>query len=311
MRVGFLGLGRMGRPMAANLAAAGFDLVVWNRTRAKADAFAAEHRAEVAATPAEAARGADAVVGMLADDTAVRESWLGDDGALRELGGGAVGIDASTISPQLAGELHRAAAATGTRFLDVPVSGSTDAAAAATLTLMVGGDADVLERVRPLLETLGEPVLHLGPAGAGAAMKLAVNGVVHSLNQAVGEALALAAGAGIAPEVAYDVLERSAVAAPMLGYRKRQYLDAADAPVSFALRLARKDVALALQLAERVGTELPQTRANLAALDAAVAAGYGDSDMGEIARWLRDLPPTRDAASASGESNEGANEESA
>lgn len=287
-RVAFVGLGRMGWPMAAHLVAAGFDLVVHNRTRSKADAFAADHGSRVAATPAEAAADSDVAIAMLADDAAVRAAMLGPDGVLAGLAENTVAIDMGTTGPELTRELHAAAAERGLGFLDVPVSGSTAAAEAATLTLMAGGEAEVVERARPVLEALGAPLLHLGPAGVGAAMKLAVNSVIHSLNQAVAEALLLAERSGIPRDVAYRVLESSAVAAPMLGYRRDQYLDPAAAPVTFALRLARKDVGLALELAEDVGALLPQARANLAALDAAVEAGYGDGDMAEIARWLRE-----------------------
>ncbi len=301
MRVAFLGLGRMGRPMAANLVAAGFDVVVWNRTQAKAEAFAADHEATtVAASALEAARGADVVVGMLADDPAARASWLGEDGAMAGLARDSVAIEAGTISPDLARELGRRAGAGGAGFLDAPVSGSTAAATDATLTIMVGGATEALDRARPVLEALGSPVLHLGPGGAGAAMKLAVNGIIHSLNQAIGEALAVAEAAGIDREVAYGVLESSAVAAPMLGYRREQYLRPAEAPITFALRLAAKDVRLLLELAGSAGVPTPQAEANLAALRAAVEAGYGSCDMAEIGRWLQRRAPTRPAPETGG-----------
>lgn len=295
-RVALVGLGRMGRPMAANLVAAGFDLTVHNRTRAKALAFADDHNrrtdalgrhpVSVAESPAEAARGCAVLLTTLADDAAVRSSYLDADGIFAGLGGSAVAVDMSTVSPGLARELHAAAELRGLAFLDVPVSGSVDAAEAATLTLMAGGAQGALERARPVLDALGSPLILLGAGGSGAAMKLAVNAVIHSLNQAVAEALALATAAGIPADAAYRVLEESAAAAPMVGYRKRQYLDP-DAPVTFTLALARKDVRLALELAETLGTPMTQARANLKVLDEAVADGYGDGDMAAVAHYLR------------------------
>ncbi len=301
MHIGFIGLGRMGRPMAANLAAAGHDLVIWNRTRAKAEAFAASrgdgiNRVAVVDRPADAARGADIVFTMLADDDAVRRTYLGDDGVFAGLDADGVAIDMSTISPALARTLHAAAHNVGAAFLEVPVSGSVAAAEAGTLTLMAAGEEAAVERVRVALEVLGRPLIYLGSGGAGAAMKLAVNAVIHSLNEAIAEALALAEAAGIARETAYRVLEESAVAAPMVAYRKPQYLEPDDAPVSFTLELAHKDVRLALELAQQLGASMPQAEVNRRVLEAAIAAGYGEHDMAAVARYLRN-PGNREGKS--------------
>lgn len=292
MHVAFLGLGRMGRPMADALAdglTAGADrIVVWNRTPAKAEAFVEQHPgvAERASTPAVAAAGADVVVSMMADDAAADEVHLGPDGTLAATPLPGVVVESGTLAPGSVRRIAAVATQRGTAFLDAPVSGSVDAAQQGTLVLLVGGDADALARARPTLERLGREVVHLGVAGRGALAKLLVNGVLHALNQSVAEALALAEAGGLEAATFYDVLADSAAGAPMLGYRRAQYLGP-DAPVSFALRLAAKDVALLVAEAEREGTPAAQARLVLAQLQDAVAAGYGEDDMAALARHLR------------------------
>ena len=292
MRIAFLGLGRMGRPMAEALAgglAAGEDrIVVWNRTPAKAQAFVERHPgvAQRAATPAAAATGADVVVSMMADDAAADEVHLGPDGTLAATPRPGVVVESGTLAPGTVRRIAAVAAQRGTAFLDAPVSGSVDAARKGTLVLLVGGDAEGLERARPTLERLGRAVVHLGDAGQGALAKLLVNGVLHALNQSVAEALALAEAGGLEAATFYDVLADSAAGAPMLGYRRAQYLDP-GAPVSFALRLAAKDVALLVVEAERAGTPAAQARLVLEQLEEAVQAGHGEDDMAALARHLR------------------------
>lgn len=276
--------------MADNLANAGHEVIAWNRTRDKAEDFASDHAsARVADTPAEAAQTASIVITMLADDEAVRACWLGEGegrGLLQGAASGTLAIDMGTTSPALSRELHARGAERNVHVLDVPVSGSTEAAKNGTLTLIAGGPVTAVERVRPVLQALGPKLIHVGPTGAGSCMKLAVNSVIHSLNQAVGEALVLAERSGIPRQSAYAVLEASAVAAPMLGYRKRQYLDPDESPVSFTVSLAKKDVELALELAASVEAPMPQARINLEILQDAVRHGYGGSDMAAVVRYL-------------------------
>src|SRR4051794_33318093 len=177
-RVGFLGLGRMGAPMAANLVRAGHQLAVWNRSLEKADRFAAETGATAVVSPADVAAVSDFVITMLADDAALLAAYEGEDGILRSLRPGSIAIDMSTVSPHTVRHVRARVGEGGAAFLDAPVSGSTAAATAATLTIMVGGETSEYERARPVLTALGEPVVHLGPSTSGAVMKLAVNAVV-------------------------------------------------------------------------------------------------------------------------------------
>lgn len=284
MRTAFLGLGRMGRPMAANLLQASDAMAVWNRTQAKAEAFAAEVDASVraAASPSSAAAGADVVVSMVADDAAAERVHLADDGTLAADPPPAVVVESGTVAPTTIERIAAVASERGIGFVDAPVSGSIDAATRATLVLLVGGEPSDVARARPALEAMGRSVVHLGASGRGALAKLLVNGVLFSLNQAVAEAMAIAEAGGLDVPGFYDALADSAVGAPMLGYRRAQYLDR-DAPLTFTVQLAAKDMGLLSDAAERAGSSAPQARLVLEELRAAIDAGYGDDDMASLA----------------------------
>ena len=284
--VAFLGLGRMGRPMAANLVRAGHDVTVWNRSRATAVAFAEEHGVKIAESPAEAAAKSDLVLSMVSDDEVVLHLHTGPSGTLSAVRPGAVVIDMSTVTAATSARLAAAVGEAGATFLDAPVSGSVAAATAAELTVMVGGDATTYAAARPVLAAIGTP-LHLGPNGAGAAMKLAVNTVVHGLNGALSEALVLAERSGIDRLMAYEVFARSAVAAPFVHYRREAFERPDDVPVAFRLELAAKDLRYALALAGEVGAALPQSERSLAVLGEAVEAGFADHDESAVAQHLR------------------------
>jgi 3-hydroxyisobutyrate dehydrogenase/2-hydroxy-3-oxopropionate reductase len=286
MRVGFAGLGHMGLPMAARLAAHGFPLTVWNRTAGRAGPLAGPG-VRVAGSPRDLAAASDVIITMLADGAAVRTVWCGPDGLLSGCQEGCVAVDMSTIGPNAAREIAAEAGRHGADFLDAPVSGSTALAEQGTLTTMVGGPAAAFERVRPVLAALTARQLHLGPSGAGAAMKLAVNIMIAATNQAVAEALALAGQAGISPDSAYDTLTASAVASPFLGYKREAYLSAGGAPVSFTTALMAKDLELALGIATGAGMPLPVTTAARRFLDQACAEGFADADFACVAALVR------------------------
>jgi 3-hydroxyisobutyrate dehydrogenase-like beta-hydroxyacid dehydrogenase len=290
-KVAFLGLGRMGLPMALNLTRAGHELAVWNRSAEKAELFAREHGARAARTPADAASGADVVITMLADDQALLDAYLGEGGAAPALSAGQRAVDMGTVSPETVSRLHSLLGEQGVGFIDAPVSGSVAAAAAGTLTIMAAGQREVVEECRGILSALGDPVMYMGESGAGSAMKLAVNSVVHSLNGAVSEALVLAERAGIERTMAYSVFLNSAISAPFVGYRQDAFERPGEIPVAFRLELAAKDLRLALDLAASVGAELPQTRTNLDVLGKAVEAGFGDADETGLAEYLRVQAP--------------------
>jgi 3-hydroxyisobutyrate dehydrogenase-like beta-hydroxyacid dehydrogenase len=293
-RVAVLGMGRMGAAMAKHLAEQGFPLAVYNRSAERAQVVAADIGAKPVATPAEAgawAAGGDGpgvVVTSLADDDACRAVYLGDNGLVRALTPGTVVCDTSTISPDLARVLDSEVSRSGASFLNSPVSGSVPAALSGGLTVMVGGSPEALETARPVLATIGGRVVHVGGPGTGAVVKLAVNAVVHALNQALSEAIVLAEKAGVDRSVFYDVISESAAAAPFVRYKRAAFERPDEAGVAFSLDLVAKDLRLILELAESVGARMPEAQAVSHSAAQAISRGYGDADMSAVARYLRE-----------------------
>lgn len=299
-RVSVIGTGRMGAAMAQRLRDQGFPVVVYNRGAERARQVADRIGASVAETPAAAAAwvatwvaaggrtaGQGVVLVSLADDDACRAVYLGSDGLVSGLAPGTVVADTSTIDPDTVRELAVAVATSGAGMLDSPVSGSVPAALAGGLTVMVGGGEDALDRARPVLEAIGKRVVHVGGSGSGAVVKLAVNAVVHALNQALSEAIVLAERAGVDRSTFYDVIADSAAAAPFVGYKRDAFEHPEAAPVAFSLDLVAKDLRLILALADRVGAPMPAAGAVSSTAADAVAAGLGAADMSAVARFLR------------------------
>ena len=287
--IAFLGLGRMGRPIAANIAKAGFGLVVYNRTRSTADDFASGvANVRVVDSPREAAEAADIVVTMLADENALRAMYDGPGGLLGGWSTGKIAVDMGTTGPAGTAWLAEAISARGGTAIDSPVSGAVAAAEAGSLTLMVGGPGGVVDRLRPLLESVSSAIYHLGDSGAGAVMKLAVNNVIYGLGQAISESLVLAERSGIDRADAYDVFCNSAIAAPMVKYRQDNYINPDTSATQFALTLAAKDLRLITTLADTVGAPMPQARTTLETTEHAIDAGLGELDMAAVAKYLRD-----------------------
>jgi 3-hydroxyisobutyrate dehydrogenase-like beta-hydroxyacid dehydrogenase len=286
VKVAFIGIGKMGLPMAGNVLRAGHELTVFNRTASRCDPLR-DDGATVATSAAEAVRGAEILVTMVADGAAVDAQLEGDEGFLSEAPDGLVWLEMSTIGPTAARRFAARAAEAGIQMLDAPVSGSVTVAEAAGLVAMVGGPADALERARPVLEAMTKAHFHLGGAGAGAAMKLGVNVMIASQTVAISEALNLAEAAGIERADAYDVIAAGALASPFVEYKKAAFLDPDGTPPAFALDLMRKDLKLALEQGEAAG--LPLFGAGAAAEAITVAAGLegGDEDLVRVADALR------------------------
>jgi 3-hydroxyisobutyrate dehydrogenase-like beta-hydroxyacid dehydrogenase len=285
--VGVVGTGRMGSAMAKALREGGLEVTLHNRTPERAAALAVVLGCDVCTSPAEVASKADIVLTMLADDAAVLETWRGPKGLIAGARPGTVLVDLSTVTPDTIRGLEADVRATGAGILDSPVSGSVTLAQSGQLTLMVGGTAEDLERARPALEPLAKTIVHVGPLGSGAAMKLAVNTIIFGLNQAVAEGLTLAEAAGVDRTMAYDVIAASAVGAPYVGYKRAAFLEPETTPVAFALDLAAKDLGLIRDLADRVGLEMPQSRINLDVVEAASAELGGGADFSTVASHLR------------------------
>lgn len=285
--VSVIGTGRMGAAMAQRISAAGFNLVLWNRDRTKAEQVATSTGATVASSAAEAASRADIVLTSLADDSAVRDVYLGPDGVCAGVAGGVV-LDTSTIDPETARSIGTAVDGAGAGFLDAPVSGSVATVEAGALTVMVGGDAALLGRARPVIDTMAERVVHVGGRGAGSAAKLAVNALVHGLNIALSEALVLAEKAGVDRETAYEIFASGAGAAPFVHYKRDAYTHPERAVVAFSLHLVAKDLELITGLAKRVGAPMSQAETGLDLVKRAIETGKGDSDLSAIAVFLRE-----------------------
>jgi 3-hydroxyisobutyrate dehydrogenase len=285
MRVGFAGLGRMGAPMAANIARAGHALTVWNRSPDKARDLADALGCPVADSPRALSDAADIVVTMLADDGSSAAVHDDPDGLFA--GAARVYLEMGTMSPDHIRRLV-ADAPEGARVIDAPVSGATQAAEDAQLLIMAGCTPDEAAPLAPLLDAMGRQTLFLGTPGAGAVMKLAVNSLIHGLNQTLAEAMTLAEAAGIDPAAAFDVIEASAAAAPMLHYRRPLYLDEAAHAVTFTVALARKDMELTAALARALGTAMPQGLKTLETLKQAEDRGYAARDMASILAFMRE-----------------------
>ena len=289
MNVAFLGIGRMGLPMAGNVLRAGLPLTVYNRSPERCASLVGAG-AVLAKDPAEAARGADVLITMVADAAAAESLLLGPGGALAAMRPGAIAIDMSTIGPGPAIAIAAAAHEVGVEFLDAPVSGSVTTAEAAQLATVVGGSEDALRRALPVLETMTKAQFHAGSSGAGAAMKLALNLVVALTNEAIAECLTLSAAAGVDHERAYEILEASALASPFVKYKRQAFLDDGAGAPAFTIDLMEKDLALALALAAAHGVDLPGTAAAAAVLRDAQAGGYGGRDIAAVVAAIPERP---------------------
>ena len=286
MRIGFIGLGTMGEPMAARLLDAGYPLTVHNRTRQR-ETTLAERGAQRAATPAEAAAGADVLITIVSDTPDVEAVLFGTDGAAAALAAGAVVLEMSTIAPEAVRRLHARCAEQEVSLLDAPVSGGSEGAQQGTLSIMVGGEAAALERVRPLLEVLGKTINHVGPSGAGQIAKAMNQVIVAGTYAAVAEGLALGIAAGIDVEAAHRAVSGGAAGSWGLTHRGPNMLRNTY-PLGFRVRLHRKDLGIALDAAADLGVPLPLA-AYVAQLESGlIGRGFGDEDVSAVARVVRE-----------------------
>jgi 3-hydroxyisobutyrate dehydrogenase len=254
VKAAFLGLGAIGWPMAVHLARR-HELAVWNRTRARADLFAAEHRARAAATPAEAVAGAELVLTCLPTSAEVAALLGGDDGMEASLSPGALLLDCTSGDPATSRRIAQRLAARGVAFADAPVSGGTNGAEAATLTVMVGADAATFARAAPVLQAFGRRIEHLGPVGAGHAMK-AINNALLAVNiRAFAEGFAALVKAGIPARRALEVLNTSSGRSFVSESLVPERVLTGSFPPTFRLALLEKDAGIALDLLEETGVD--------------------------------------------------------
>jgi len=281
--VGFIGLGLMGRPMAANLLKAGFAVTVWNRTASRVGPLVAQG-ALAAASPREAAAAADVLITIVSDPPALEQILWSEQGALGGLRRGSVLVDSSTVSPALERRVAAACAERGVEFLDAPVTGGTWGAEKGELVFMVGGPAETLARVEPVLGAMGKRWFHLGPHGAGQTVKLAMNMLFALEVDALAEALALATAGGVPGEKLVEVMQSSMGRAPVLDVKAPMLLKH-EYPPSFPLRLMHKDMTLALELAKQLGVTLPAGAAARETYDAVLRAAREDLDYAAVGRY--------------------------
>ena len=286
-RIGLVGLGIMGRPMARNLLNAGYPLVVHDINR-DAVAELAAAGAEPAASAREVAATTDVLITMLPDSPEVRDAYAGPGGAFEAIRPGWLAIDMSSISPRVARELAERAGAGGATMLDAPVSGGDKGAIAGTLSIMVGGSKEAFDRAQPIFEVLGKTIVHVGPAGAGQVVKVCNQVVVAVVIEALSEALVLGAKAGVEPDRILDVLQGGLAATKVAELRRTNMLKGKFDP-GFRIRLHLKDLRNALDLGREIGVALPATADVEQLMVAARTAGRGEYDHSGLITVIEDL----------------------
>lgn len=280
-----LGLGTMGAGMAANLLKAGFRLSVFNRTAAKAQALTSSG-ARFAATPAEAAKGASIIISMLSDDAASRDVWLGKNGALEAAERGAVLIESSTVTPAWISELAGLAAKLGLDLLDAPVTGSRIQAEAGQLSFLVGGNEAALGKAVSALKAMSKEIVHLGPVGSGAKMKLINNFLCGVQVASLAEGLTWIERSGLDRDKALAVLKAGAPGSPLLTAISTRMVNQAYT-VNFLLKLMKKDLLYAQNEAAHCDVDLKTAEVARSLFEIAIAQGFGDDDMSSVIEPLR------------------------
>ncbi len=287
-RVAFLGMGIMGSRMAANVAGAGFDVAVWNRTASKAEAVAKATGARLAATPAEAAEGADATITMVVDSPEVEAVLFGPDGAAAAMAEGSIVIDMSTVAAAASRSIAERLRERGIAFLDAPVSGSSPKAEDGTLTIMVGGAGEDFEYSLPLLGAMGELIVHVGPQGHGSLVKLLNNTLAAVNAAALAEAITVARKAGLDLAALVRVVSASSGNSTMLQIKARPMIEHDFEPL-FRLDHMLKDVRLCLDESSRLGTPTPVAKSASELYEKASERGLGDDDFAAVIEILEDV----------------------
>jgi 3-hydroxyisobutyrate dehydrogenase len=281
-RIAFVGLGIMGAPMARNLLEAGFDVTAYTRTSEKAERFAAEHGAQAAGTPAEAAGKADVFVTMVPDQAQVEEVLFGANGAADTLPQGALVIDMSTISPTASRVIAERLAERGLDYVEAPVSGSKPKAEDGTLTIMAGGEPEAFERALPLFEVMGERIVHVGPLGHGQMAKLLTNTMGAVNAAALAEAVSTAKRAGLDRDAFLEVAAGSAGASAMLNLKGPAMFEESFEPALFKLEHMLKDVRHTLDEARSLGIDLELGALAEKLYARAAQSGHGEQDFGAV-----------------------------
>jgi len=278
MKLGFLGLGIMGYPMARNLLRAGHQVAVWSHTAAKAQKLATEEKAEICATPRAVAEAAD-IVFLCVGDTAMSEQVaLGPGGLIEGVHAGSIIGDCSTVAPSYVRRAAEAFARKGAHFMDTPVTGSKPGAEGGTLTFMIGGDPAIYEKLKPYLAPMGKQIYYCGATGLGLHAKLTQNLILSNLLQAFNEGMVLATKAGVDPELMVDILSNSAARSGLVSF-KAPYVFRRDFSTNFSTRWMHKDTGLMLETGAELGVPLPLTALTRQLFQTALSEGHADEDM--------------------------------
>jgi 3-hydroxyisobutyrate dehydrogenase-like beta-hydroxyacid dehydrogenase len=299
MNIGFIGLGIMGSRMAANLQKHGHFLVVHNRTREKTEPLLSKGAAW-ADSPAALAAQVEIIFTMLAHPDAVEEAALGKDGFLSHLARGRMWVDCSTVNPSFSRKMAAEAQARGIRFLGAPVTGSKGQAAQAKLIFWVGGETTDLEKCRPLLERMGERIIHCGGQGMGASLKMVMNQLLGTVMAAFAEGLVLGESLGLSREVLFEALLSGPAAAPFLAFKRERIEKGSYEGADFPLRWLQKDLHLASVSAYETGVSMPLTNVAKEIYRFAIRDGDGDRDFSAIYDYLtrnNDIQPARNGHS--------------
>ncbi len=287
-RTGFLGLGIMGRPMARHLLEAGHEVALWSHTASKAAELALKGNSVACAAPHEVGERADWIFLCVGDTEMSREILLGEEGVIHGAKPGTTVIDASTVSASASRGIGEALAQKGIHFLDAPCTGSRPGAEAGTLTFMVGGDREVFERARPLLECMGKQLYYCGGPGAGLHAKLTQNLILSNIMQAFNEGLVLSTKAGLDPNLVLEILNNSAARCGLISY-KAPFVFGRDFSTNFALKWMLKDVQLALESGRELDVPLPLTGLTQQLYQMAVSQGLSEKDFCSSIKVLEEL----------------------
>ena len=287
-KLGFLGLGLMGYPMARNLLRAGHSVAVWSKTTSKTAQLASEAGAVACATPAEVAKQADVVFLCVGDTAMVEEVLLGKDSVMEGGRKGMAVVDTSTISPSASVKIGEKFAAKGIDFLGAPVTGSTPGAINGTLTFMVGGDEKVFESLRPILEVMGKKLYYCGGPGMGLNAKLTQNLVLSNILQAFNEGIVLSTKAGVDPNLMLEILSNSAAKCGLIEY-KAPFIFKRDFTTNFSVKWMHKDIGLMLDSGEELSVPLPLTSLTRQMVQMAISKGLGEEDMCSTISVLEDI----------------------
>jgi 3-hydroxyisobutyrate dehydrogenase len=287
MKVAVLGLGTMGRSMAENILRRGHELTVYNRTPDKTEALAAQG-ARPAATPQEAAVRAEVIVTCVSDTDDVRQVLLGEAGVIHGAAPGSVVIDMSTISPAATRAMAAELAEKGIKMIDAPVSGGSEGAAKGTLSIMIGGEAEAVAKVRPVLEAMGKNITHVGSIGSGQLTKAINQIIIAGVYLSVAEGMVLGLKAGLDMDKVIGAISGGAADSWVLNYRAG-FMVANDYPLGFRVRLHHKDLGIGLAAARDLGAALPVAGLVQQLENALIARGFGDEDVSALARSIREL----------------------